>query len=112
MQQMQSMGCNVFHRRSGAHRSGTIVDSLRMIAMALHWFSPPVYVSTGNPGERYAVSNIERATEYLLSWRDQGMGLHWQTAVRACTAALKHEGGTEEARSAFEQAARECRKLC
>ncbi len=80
------------------------------MAMALHWFSPPVYVTTGKLAERYAVTNIERAAEYLLSWRDRGMGPDWQKAVRACTAALKSEGGTEEARSSFEAAARECGK--
>jgi hypothetical protein len=79
--------------------------------MALHWFSPPVYVTSTKVGERYAVSNVERAAEFLLSWRDQGMGPEWKTAVQACMAALKAEGDPVEARSAFEAAARECGKL-
>lgn len=79
--------------------------------MALHWFSPPVYVTIAKVGERYAVFNVERAAEFLLSWRDQGMGPGWQFAVQACMATLKSEGGPEETRSAFEAAARECGKL-
>ena len=79
--------------------------------MALHWFSPPVYVTTDKIGRRYAVSNVERAAEFLLSWRDRGMGPEWKAAVQACMAAIKGEAGIEEARSAFEAAARECYEL-
>lgn len=79
--------------------------------MALHWFSPPVYVTTDKIGRRYAVSNIERAAEFLLSWRDRGMGPDWKAAVQACMAAIKGEASIAEARSAFEAAARECDEL-
>jgi hypothetical protein len=81
------------------------------IAMTLHWFSPPIYVTTDKIGRRYAVTNIERAAEFLLSWRDRGMGPDWKAAVRACMAAIKDEAEIEAARSAFEAAARECDEL-
>ncbi|MGF7055697.1 hypothetical protein GGC47_004910 [Bosea sp. OAE752] len=79
--------------------------------MPLHWFSPPVYVATSNPGERYAVSNVERAAEYLLSWRHSGAGESWREAVAVCMAALKGGASVADARSTFEAAARECGRL-
>ncbi|HEV7319657.1 MAG TPA: DUF982 domain-containing protein [Ensifer sp.] len=82
-----------------------------LMGMKLHWFSPPVYVAIDPIGTRYAVSNIERAAEFLLSWRDRGMGPDWKIGVQTCMAGIKGEAGTAEARSAFEAAARECGEL-
>lgn len=79
--------------------------------MPLHWFSPPVYVATKKVGERYAVSNVERAAEFLLSWRGEGAGELWRQAVSECMAAIKGQTPAEEARSAFEAAAQECGQI-
>lgn len=74
--------------------------------MPLHWFNPPVYVSTPRTGEPYAVSNVERAAEFLLGWKDQGGEQAWRQAVSACMAALRGTAPTGDARQAFEAAAR------
>jgi predicted carbohydrate-binding protein with CBM5 and CBM33 domain len=79
--------------------------------MALHWFTSPVFVATDEGRDRYAVSNIERAAEFLLSWRGCGQGESWRAAVQACMAAIKNQISVEEARSAFEAAAVECGQL-
>jgi len=76
--------------------------------MPLHWFTPPIYVHTERPGERYAVTNIERAAEFLLSWRESCPVEKWHNAVRACMAAIKGEGSVDDARQAFASAARAC----
>lgn len=79
--------------------------------MPLHWFSPPVYVEDDKPGVSYAVTNVEKAGEYLLAWKALGASPSWQAAVRACMAAMKGEGTADDAREAFEEAAKECHKL-
>ncbi|MCU4178216.1 DUF982 domain-containing protein [Bosea sp. BH3] len=76
--------------------------------MPLHWFTPPVYVETERPGERYAVTNIERAAEFLLLWRKHCPGDEWHRAVQACMAAIKGQGSVDEARETFGTAARAC----
>jgi len=73
--------------------------------MPLHWFSSPVYVATPKAGERFAVFNVERAAEFLLSWKGHGGDQAWQSAVLSCMAAMKGQGSTADARSAFESAA-------
>ena len=79
--------------------------------MTLHWFAPPVFVATDEGRDRYAVTNIERAAEFLLSWRGCGQGESWRTAVQACMAAIKNQIPVAEAQAAFEAAALECDKL-
>ena len=74
--------------------------------MPLHWFNSPIYVSTAKHGERYAVTNAERAAEFLLSWREHSREEAWRAAVSACMACMKGEIETERAREAFEAAAR------
>ncbi|PZO01047.1 MAG: DUF982 domain-containing protein [Hyphomicrobiales bacterium] len=76
--------------------------------MALHWFTSPVFVATDEGRDRYAVSNVERAAEFLLSWRGNGQGECWREAVQACMAAIKNQIPIETARSAFEGAVVEC----
>ncbi len=80
----------------------------RRRAMPLHWFNPPIYVTDAKTGERYAVTNIERAAEFLLSWRDAAASEEWREAVQACMAAIKGQGGIEDARAAFAVAAQAC----
>jgi hypothetical protein len=76
--------------------------------MPLHWFSPPVYVATEKVGERYCVTNAERAAEFLLKWKGKGTGPVWQQAVADCMAVIKDQAPIEQARGSFEAAAREC----
>lgn len=77
--------------------------------MARHWFKPPVKVITDIPGLSIEVSSVERASEVLLSWQDHGPA--WHEAARICLGALEGKVPTEEARAAFEAAAREANKL-
>ncbi|HEV2554946.1 MAG TPA: DUF982 domain-containing protein [Bosea sp. (in: a-proteobacteria)] len=76
--------------------------------MALHWFISPVYVAIDEGRDRYAVTNVERAAEFLLSWRHHGQGERWRLAVQASMAAIKNQIPVEDARSAFEAAVIEC----
>lgn len=76
--------------------------------MPLHWFTPPVYVTAAKTGERYAVTNIERAAEFLLAWRSAAAIAEWREAVQSCMAAIKDEAPIEDARAAFAIAARAC----
>jgi hypothetical protein len=77
--------------------------------MTLHWFTPPVFVATDEGRDRYAVTNVERAAEFLLSWRARGQGDSWRAAVQAGMAAIKKLISVAEA--AFEASAKECGKL-
>ncbi|MCA0417732.1 MAG: DUF982 domain-containing protein [Proteobacteria bacterium] len=52
--------------------------------MPLHWFATPVYVDAPEAGGRYAVTNIERAAEFLLEWRDEAARAEWRRAVAIC----------------------------
>jgi len=79
--------------------------------MTLHWFSPPIYVETEKAGVRYAVTNIERAAEFLLSWRGICQSEAWIAAVQACMAAIKGQGSVDDAQAAFMAAAEQCGKL-
>ncbi|RWO19075.1 MAG: DUF982 domain-containing protein [Mesorhizobium sp.] len=73
--------------------------------MALHWFNPPVYVTTDRPGLCCGVSHVEGAAEQLLKWTKRGP--KWQRASALCLQAL---GGEEidlkGVRNAFEAAAK------
>ncbi|UVK46643.1 DUF982 domain-containing protein [Mesorhizobium sp. AR07] len=73
--------------------------------MASHWFNPPVYVKTDRPGLRFGVSHVEAASEQLLKWTKKGP--KWAYAVSVCRAALAEEVPPQEARKAFEAAAKE-----
>jgi hypothetical protein len=73
--------------------------------MALHWFNPPVYVSTDRPGLTYGVSHVEGAAEQLLKWTKRGP--KWKKAVAACMACLEGEVTAGDVRKAFEAAAKE-----
>ena len=73
--------------------------------MALHWFNPPVYVKTERIGIRFGVSHVQGAAEQLLKWNKRGP--KWQQAVEACMAAMENELPSQEARKAFEAAAKE-----
>lgn len=88
-----------------------VADIGVVAGMPLHWFSPPVYVATAKAGERYAVTNVERAAEFLLSWRHEGVGEQWRNAVALCMAAIKGARPAAEARASFEAAASECGRL-
>jgi hypothetical protein len=80
--------------------------------LPLHWFIPPVVVETDKFGQSYAVSNVEKAGEYLLSWRDLGQGPEWRKALEVCLSAARGETPAHDARAAFEAAACECNGLC
>ncbi|WP_027163666.1 DUF982 domain-containing protein [Mesorhizobium sp. WSM1293] len=73
--------------------------------MALHWFSPVVPVRTDRPGVRFRVSHVEGAAEQLLKWTKRGP--KWTFAVRVCMAAMSDELPAQDARKAFEEAAKE-----
>ncbi|MGO4670204.1 DUF982 domain-containing protein [Bosea sp. 2RAB26] len=77
----------------------------------MHSFTPPVVVRADRPEVTYSVTHVERAAEFLLAWKAIGAGPKWQDAVRACTAVLNGAGTVDEAREAFEEAARECGRL-
>lgn len=73
--------------------------------MALHWFNPPVYVTTDRPGLSYGVSHVEGAAEELMKWTKKGP--KWRAAVQACIDAFEGRVSPEEARKAFLAAAKE-----
>ncbi|TPL21102.1 DUF982 domain-containing protein [Mesorhizobium sp. B2-4-9] len=77
--------------------------------MALHWFSPPVPVSGEHSGMIYIVSNVEAASEHLLTWTKRGP--KWNQAVRTCMNALADQATPQEARRCFRLAAIEAGKL-
>ncbi|MFD2056812.1 DUF982 domain-containing protein [Mesorhizobium calcicola] len=77
--------------------------------MPLHWFNPPVTVSTGKPGVRYGCNNVEGAARELMEWNNHG--LMWNHAVRACMSCLAGEMTPEDVRKAFIAAAEEEGKL-
>ena len=81
--------------------------------MPLLWFEPPVVIEANKAGERYAVTNVEGAAEYLLAWRGEGPRRPaWSKAVQACMSVAKGDATPEAVRVAFEAAARECGRLC
>ncbi|MER9665231.1 DUF982 domain-containing protein [Mesorhizobium sp. M0203] len=73
--------------------------------MSRHWFSPPVYVRTDQPGVRVGVSHVEGAAEELMKWTNRGP--RWDLAVRICTAALADKVSPQLAGKAFLAAAKE-----
>ncbi|GLS36059.1 hypothetical protein GCM10010869_16480 [Mesorhizobium tianshanense] len=73
--------------------------------MALHWFSPPLYVKTDRPGVRFGVSHVEGAAEKLLSWTKRGP--RWRHAVELCMEGLQGRVAPAAVRDAFEAAAKE-----
>lgn len=79
--------------------------------MSRIWFQPPVKVATSSPGLTVQVRSVERAANALLDWPEADRGPKWQLAAAVCMSALKGEASPEEARAAFEEAARESGKL-
>lgn len=79
--------------------------------MPLHWFAPPVTVETDKAGVSYAVTSVEKAAEFLMSWRDDDPGPAWRLAAAVCMRAMSGEATPAEARAAFEAAAKEVGKL-
>ncbi|WP_084637058.1 DUF982 domain-containing protein [Mesorhizobium sp. WSM3626] len=73
--------------------------------MSLHWFNPPVVVTTTEAGLRLHVSNIEAACEELMKWTKRGP--HWSRAVRVCMASLAGQATPQEVRRCFRLAAKE-----
>ncbi|MER9561008.1 DUF982 domain-containing protein [Mesorhizobium sp. M0571] len=73
--------------------------------MATHWFYPPVYVRTDRLGVTHRCNNVEGAAEELLKWTK--MGPKWRKAVQVCIDAVADRATPEEARKAFEAAAKE-----
>lgn len=71
------------------------------------WFQPPVKVETGKPGLSVVVSSVERAAKVLLDWPETAHGPKCQVAAVVLMRALKGEASPDEARAAFEKAARE-----
>ncbi|MER8571402.1 DUF982 domain-containing protein [Mesorhizobium sp. M1409] len=73
--------------------------------MALHWFSPPVYIKALQPGVTSGISHVEAASEELLRFTKKGP--KWKLAVRVCMAALADEATSQEVRRCFRLAAKE-----
>ncbi|MGX7875106.1 DUF982 domain-containing protein [Mesorhizobium sp. ORM6] len=73
--------------------------------MALHWLNPPVSVRADRPGIRFGVSHVEGAAEQLLKWTNRGP--KWKQAVETCMAAIGGNVPPQDARKAFEAAAKE-----
>lgn len=69
------------------------------------WFSPSVRVRTERIGLAYEASNVRGAAEQLLKWEKRGP--KWRKAVETCMAALEDKATPQEARKAFEVAAKE-----
>jgi hypothetical protein len=67
--------------------------------MALHWINPPVYVKTDRSGIRHGVS------QELMAWDTKGP--KWTKAVQSCVDAFEGRVSPQEAREAFEAAAKE-----
>lgn len=85
-------------------------SAIQSFAMPMYWFTPAVKVETGIRGRGYAVTNVQRAAELLLSWRHVA-GPKWKIAVRICTRCLDGEIPANEVREPFRDAAREAGKL-
>ncbi|MER8638492.1 DUF982 domain-containing protein [Mesorhizobium sp. M1365] len=64
-----------------------------------------MYVKTDRPGVTYGCNNVEGAAEELLKWTKRGP--KWKKAVETCMAAMEAEVPTQDARRAFEAAAKE-----
>jgi hypothetical protein len=73
------------------------------------WFSPPVPVRTKRVGMTREVSSVEAAAEELLTWEKQGAA--WRKAVQACIDAGEGTKTPEDARKAFQAAAKACGML-
>ncbi|MER8390231.1 DUF982 domain-containing protein [Mesorhizobium sp. M0166] len=73
--------------------------------MATHWISPPVHVKTDHPGVTYGCNSLEGAAEELMKWSKRGP--KWKLALQACIDAFEERVTPEEARKAFEAAAKE-----
>lgn len=76
--------------------------------MAL-WFDPPVSVTREKPSLTIIISSVERAAEQLLTWEERGP--KWHMALVACMAAMEGSETADNARAAFEEAAREGGRL-
>ena len=63
-------------------------------------FQTSVFISTG-PATTREVKSVRGACECLIDWPQGRRGPIYQTAVRACEAALAHEVPVSCARSAF-----------
>ena len=61
------------------------------------------------PGLRLRVSSVEVAAEELLKWPKRGP--KWKAAVEVCRSALNDLTPSDDARKAFEAAAKEAGKL-
>ncbi|MER9665232.1 DUF982 domain-containing protein [Mesorhizobium sp. M0203] len=73
--------------------------------MVILWFSPPVYVKTETKGFRYGVHHVEAAAEELILWTRRGP--RWEEAMRVCVDAISGRVSPQQARDAFEEAAKE-----
>ncbi|MER8408129.1 DUF982 domain-containing protein [Mesorhizobium sp. M1307] len=80
--------------------------------MAILWFAPPVYVRTEHDGFRSGVHHVQAAAEELVLWTKRGP--KWQKAERACMDAMSGKVSPQQAREAFEEAAKEGprRRVC
>jgi len=66
------------------------------------WWSKPVIVETRQTGARLVISNVERATEYMLNeWPTLEDGKGYQAGKKALLAAHDGKMDAEEARMAF-----------
>ncbi|SJM34012.1 DUF982 domain-containing protein [Mesorhizobium delmotii] len=58
--------------------------------MAIHWFHPPVFIETDQPGLTYVCTNVEGAAAELMKWTKRGP--KWKEAVEVCMGLLEGEG--------------------
>ncbi|MER8639606.1 DUF982 domain-containing protein [Mesorhizobium sp. M1365] len=63
-----------------------------------------MYVKTEHDGFRYGVHHVQAAAEELVLWTKRGK---WQKAERACMDAISGKVSPQQARDAFEEAAKE-----
>ena len=80
--------------------------------MERHWFSHPVRVWT-RPGRSRGVQTVEDAAEIMLNdWPEEWKkAASRRAAMKAALAALEGEAKPDQAREAFERAAKEAKIL-
>ncbi len=72
------------------------------------WWGKPITVETSKPGQRVAISSIERAAEFMLQeWPSSVRGKAFNRAQSALLRAFDGETKTEAARKAFLAALKE-----
>jgi hypothetical protein len=77
--------------------------------MALHRFSPTVYVKTHQIGITSSVSHVEGAAWELMKWRRKRR--KWKLAAKSCINCFEGRVTPQDVQKAFEAAAKEQKML-